>query len=217
MACPLGKTGKGEQTIRKHKARQIARIVEAAMQLIHAEGLGGLNISGIAAAAGVTRQTVYNYFPDVESILIQALDAHASAARQHLDEVLKDADGRFEKLRALVDFQISIASPVHETGALAAGLSSAGRQRLSTHANFGKKALEEIIEPDFDGPGPGAREEFAAKVEFLWGLVEAGMRAAIQHPDNIPMLQDAVFKAMRAVVDEQGSPQDKAGRTKNQR
>ena len=87
-----------------HKTRQTTRIVEAALQVIDQAGFSGVTMSSVAARAGVTRQTIYNYFPDVESIVARALTEHSAAMEAHMLAIFEDAEGLFEQMKALAEF-----------------------------------------------------------------------------------------------------------------
>jgi len=52
------------------------RILAAARELFLAEGYGGVNLDRVAAAAGVSRQTVYNRFGSKEAVLRATLERH---------------------------------------------------------------------------------------------------------------------------------------------
>jgi AcrR family transcriptional regulator len=54
-------------------------VVEAALDLIDAEGLGALNLRKLAAALGVSAMTPYSYFED-KSALLDAMVGHALRA-----------------------------------------------------------------------------------------------------------------------------------------
>ena len=185
-----------------HKTRQTARIVEATLRVLSAEGMSRVSMSKVASAAGVTRQTVYNYFPDVESILARVMDEHASAMERHLLDVLNDAEGPREQLRAFAAFQITHASPEHAGLALELGLSPEVRARIDAHTDGVKSALAETIasgiaEGSFtDGLTP------TTAAELQWGLVQGGVEAAMKHPEDKPALIDAVTRAMWAAVTE---------------
>ncbi|HEU4894721.1 MAG TPA: helix-turn-helix domain-containing protein, partial [Acidimicrobiia bacterium] len=45
-------------------------IQEAAVRLISERGMPNVAMSAVAEEAGVSRQTVYNHYPDLESIVI---------------------------------------------------------------------------------------------------------------------------------------------------
>jgi len=56
------------------------RIVDAARELVAAQGLQSLSLDAVAAAAGVTRKTVYNQFGTKPALLAALLDATAERA-----------------------------------------------------------------------------------------------------------------------------------------
>ena len=189
-----------------HKERQIARIVEATLQLMHEGGLSRVTISKVALAAGMTRQTIYNYFPDVESIIARAMDDHSAAVEHHLLAVIEGAEGLFQKLRAFADFQISHTSPEHEGFALDSGLSAELRARLANHTNAVKAALEQAIISGDDDAQIAKGLNPAVAAELLWGMVEGGMNASLRHPDQKPYLIQAVVQAMVAALGPQTGP-----------
>ncbi len=53
--------------------RSRSKILDATLDLIAAEGFGGVNIAAVAQAAGVTRQTVYSNFGSREDLVSQAV------------------------------------------------------------------------------------------------------------------------------------------------
>jgi len=53
--------------------RSRRKILDATLELIGAEGFGGVNIAVVAHAAGVTRQTVYSNFGTREDLVSQAI------------------------------------------------------------------------------------------------------------------------------------------------
>lgn len=65
-----------------------ARILSAAKAAIDRDG--DVNIADIARAVGVTRQTVYRYFPSTDALLIAAAMDSASGFLDHLAEHLAD-------------------------------------------------------------------------------------------------------------------------------
>lgn len=184
----------------QHKARQINRIVDATITLIHDEGLSHINMSKVAQAAGVTRQTIYNYFPDIESIISSALEAHSRAIEEHLLAVIEAADGPRAKLRAFAEFQISVASSDHNNIALEAALSADMRQHLSAYTASIKQALKAAVCIPVLGDEPNGKINPDIASELLWEMVEAAAAVAQKHPNEKDVLLDAVDQAMWAIL-----------------
>jgi AcrR family transcriptional regulator len=60
-------------------------ILEAALDVIEADGYGRLTMEGIAKRAGVSKQTVYRWWPSPAAVLMEALNERASALVPHRD------------------------------------------------------------------------------------------------------------------------------------
>lgn len=78
-----------------------ARITEATFALLAEHGLAGITMSAVASKAGVARQTLYNHFPDVDSILAAAMAEHHHDDLRSLAGILATiptATGRLEHL-----------------------------------------------------------------------------------------------------------------------
>jgi len=180
-----------------HKARQRARIIHAALQLIAADGLSRLTISRVAEQAGLTRQTVYNYFPDVEGIIASAMEEHDRAMAEHLLGVIHAVDGPLNQFTALATFQIRHAAPQHSSLELSFVLSPELREQIAHHTDSVKAALVAGW-----GQGSPTRGELdpAAATELLWGFVQGAVEAAIRHPDQRDALLEALLDAIASVL-----------------
>ena len=64
------------------------RIIHAALTLIAHEGLGAVTMRSIAESAGISRQTLYNHYPDIDSIVAGALRRHNEESIQLLESSL---------------------------------------------------------------------------------------------------------------------------------
>jgi AcrR family transcriptional regulator len=52
-----------------HRAHQRERILAVALELLRERGMAALTMSAIAEQAGISRPTLYHYFPDVDAVL----------------------------------------------------------------------------------------------------------------------------------------------------
>ncbi len=78
------------------------RIVHAALVLIGEQGLAGVTMSGVAEAAGVARQTLYNHYPDVDSIVAGAISQHARESVELLHTAMRVVEEPVDRLEQLV-------------------------------------------------------------------------------------------------------------------
>ena len=58
----------------------------AALELVATLGMSGLTMSSIADKAGISRQTLYRYYPDIDAVLTAAMTSGASI-ESHLSDL----------------------------------------------------------------------------------------------------------------------------------
>ncbi len=61
------------------------QLVEVATRILGSEGVDGVRIPEVAAAAGVTRPTVYKHFPNRQALLIAILESYGRKLQQRFD------------------------------------------------------------------------------------------------------------------------------------
>ncbi len=81
-------TDEWKASLDAHRAHQRSAIERAAIDLATVHGVGGIGMVDIARRAGISRATLYKYFPSVESVLasfmIGEVEREHSALVQHL-------------------------------------------------------------------------------------------------------------------------------------
>lgn len=114
------------------RADTAARITEATFDLLAEHGLAGISMSAIATKAGIARQTLYNHFPDVDSILSSAMAQHHQDDLRTLAGMLTTIPTATGQLEHLVR-HATVAAAQHGTlPALSEGLSPSA-QHASRH------------------------------------------------------------------------------------
>lgn len=110
-----------------HRSAVREAIMEAAVSLAVERGAMSVTMSDVAAAAGVSRATLYKYFPDVQSILqaehhrqmaeelqeLHSVKAAGGDAGQQLEQVL-----RIHAMMVHRHHDSAIAGVLHQSGAL---------------------------------------------------------------------------------------------------
>jgi AcrR family transcriptional regulator len=81
-----------------HKQSTESAIAQAAWELAQQRGPFAVSMSDVAAAAGISRPTLYKYFRDVEAMLIAHHRNHVAA---HLDELAATVSGPGDPLERL--------------------------------------------------------------------------------------------------------------------
>jgi TetR/AcrR family transcriptional repressor of nem operon len=70
-------------TAKPNPARR-ARILQEAQQLFFSQGLKGVSMEAVAAAAGVKKANLFHYFPSKEALELAVLDRFSADLREHL-------------------------------------------------------------------------------------------------------------------------------------
>ncbi|MDJ0961759.1 MAG: TetR/AcrR family transcriptional regulator [Acidimicrobiia bacterium] len=124
-------------------ARQ--RIIEATLDLMAEHGMSGITMSGIADAAGVARQTLYNHFPSVEDIVAAALEAHRVDIGDELRVMLDSFDDPADQLAAVVRHVAVSAAHHGPLPAFRGGLSAQVRATLADHDQALLSLIAEVL------------------------------------------------------------------------
>jgi AcrR family transcriptional regulator len=79
--------GNGASGLRERKKRQMRqRLSDVATELFVQRGFDAVKVTDVAEACGVSEKTVYNYFPNKESLLLDRWDATTTALRSGLGD-----------------------------------------------------------------------------------------------------------------------------------
>jgi AcrR family transcriptional regulator len=86
------------------------RITEAALTLISERGLSDVTMIDVARTAGIARQTLYNHYPDIDTIVADALNRHNQDSIDQLRSAVAVVNTPTDKVTQLVRHiaQISI-------------------------------------------------------------------------------------------------------------
>nr|WP_042179474.1 TetR/AcrR family transcriptional regulator [Kibdelosporangium sp. MJ126-NF4]CEL13842.1 Transcriptional regulator, TetR family [Kibdelosporangium sp. MJ126-NF4]CTQ88210.1 Transcriptional regulator, TetR family [Kibdelosporangium sp. MJ126-NF4] len=102
------------KTLRAGSAQKRAAILSAARELFLTVGFDRSSVDAVAARAGVSKRTVYDYFGDKQTLLQAAVDAVdqslLSTIRRTLDDTLDGVTDAAELEPALVTFSMRIAT-----------------------------------------------------------------------------------------------------------
>ena len=108
----------------------VERIMAAAFALSAERGISGVTMSAVADQAGVARQTLYNHFPDVESIVVAAYELRHEANVAGLSQVLAAANGADAKLAQFIRYQVAAVAHSHQGTVHESSLSPAAQRRI---------------------------------------------------------------------------------------
>ncbi|MET0135931.1 MAG: TetR/AcrR family transcriptional regulator [Kibdelosporangium sp.] len=102
------------KTLREGSAHKRAAILAAARELFLTDGFDRSSVDAVAARAGVSKRTVYDYFGDKQTLLRAVVEAASqslvSSIRRTIDETLTDLTDAAELADTLVTFAMRIAT-----------------------------------------------------------------------------------------------------------
>jgi AcrR family transcriptional regulator len=176
------------------------RIIEAALNLIAGEGLGGVTMVKIAETAGVARQTLYNHYPDVDSIVVAAVSRHNRVSIQRLEASLQVVDQPEDKLEQLVRHMVSIGAHARHASGVEYGLSASARATLGEYDDELDRRLREALE---QGQQTGAfRHDLVPDVDavLLRHILNGLARQAANAPANAAALATTGTRTVLAAV-----------------
>jgi len=88
-------------TLDEHRAAQREHILTAAFELLRERGMATMSMSAVAARAGISRATLYHYFPDMDALLSAWIGREIGAAVHELVQgalAIPDPLARIEQL-----------------------------------------------------------------------------------------------------------------------
>jgi AcrR family transcriptional regulator len=190
------------QTVTRRSPRQDRAIVklelmfEAALQILESEDLGPLTTNRIAAVAGVSIGTLYQYFPDKDALLLALVKREVTRTFERLGTVTHPArmDSPQDQVRAAVRIMLSaLDGRLHARKRLMQALARSGLahlidEEIMTHGlNFMTTSFS----------ASGGLTGVVPNLDFIQRFVLAravsgALRAALLHDENL--LQDPGFE-----------------------
>lgn len=127
------------------RSRTVHGILGAAMGIVTEEGVAGLSMSALAQRAGVSRQTLYNYFPDIEAVLAALVELGDEGGAELAERMSSEDDAR-AALRVFVEAVVASAAAGHPSPvALAAALPASLRDALSAHERQAEQLIIDLL------------------------------------------------------------------------
>ncbi|MEL7181919.1 MAG: TetR/AcrR family transcriptional regulator, partial [Pseudomonadota bacterium] len=84
-------------TIEPKKGRKFDQVLEGARQVFLSDGFEGASVDDIAKAAGVSKATLYSYFPDKRFLFMQVAKTECARQADHAIETI-DMDAPVQKV-----------------------------------------------------------------------------------------------------------------------
>ncbi|MEU5270838.1 TetR/AcrR family transcriptional regulator [Streptomyces hygroscopicus] len=163
---PAPGTGK---RLRQGSPKKRAAIARAAFELFVAQGVAGTSVDAVAAEAGVSKRTVYDYYGSKERLFLSVIEDAEEAYAEQFAEILDRTLGEVDDIEAaLVRFGCELGTTV----ARSVGRAAAIRLVITEAPHF------PVLLDRWRGPGVEQR----ALAERLGALAERGVLAV---PDPV--------------------------------
>jgi len=122
------------------------RIIHATLTLISKHGLGAVTMSRVADVAGVARQTLYNHYGDIDSIVAAAIDRHNRESIDLLKATLQIAESPTDKIEQMVRHFVMVGTHAHHAIDFGSGLSAEVRATLDAYTEAVEGHIGDILE-----------------------------------------------------------------------
>lgn len=163
-----------------HRTQQSRSIAASALALIVEHGASGLTMAGIAAAAGISRQTLYRYYGDVDAVLLRVAELVAEHDDHFEATVLAQGDPNTQ-LDAFVNTIIHAGEHHAENpAALRATLPPSARMVLDRHEDRMVQIIAGVLKAGIDAGMFRSDLDPRADASLILGLVTAGTSANVE-------------------------------------
>ncbi|MBT2531208.1 TetR/AcrR family transcriptional regulator [Arthrobacter sp. ISL-48] len=192
------------------RAETQRRILTAFGELLFTHGLPGLTMTDVARHAGVGRTAVYNYYADIEELLISYALDETERFLSDLREALDRLDNPVERLALYVRAQVEDLSRRHlpPGPAMAAVMSPSSFAKLADHVGELSVLLQGILR---DGMEQGYLPEadIAQQAQLIHGTLSS---SAARGSDEPVELEARIQRTVRFIQLGAGARFDDDGR-----
>ena len=191
-------------SLAEHNDQAWAALTSALERLLAERSFDEITMASVASAAGMARNTLYNYAPDKAS-LVSAVTKRASA--ELLSEVTALAGGEgepLERLEAITRAILRWFVADEHRHVVAAGLFAEPASSKSDEAGEPLHALEgrvvELIQAGIAEGKLRAPSDLLFCVQLLSAVMERAVHRVVRAPQDLPMVCDEALRLVRASV-----------------
>lgn len=155
-------------SIPEHRANQRQVLIDAARVILVAEGPAALTFGRVAAAGGLARSSVYEYFPDRTALIVAVVAEEFPKWDRAAREAMAAVDTPVEQVLAYARVQLDlVAAGEHRIAASVRGMpltDAARRQFRELHAGLTAPLLDALA---------GASPDPARWAAYVQGVIDA--------------------------------------------
>ncbi len=119
-------------------------ILKASRRLFKEKGYDDTMIDDVADAAGISKATLYNYFPNKESLLVGTLDDQIATLQQYIRDM--DDISSCEKLKQLMEFLVVDSVPAIDVSRRVMYLNACEASPMYGKVNEAKEILKVLVD-----------------------------------------------------------------------
>lgn len=192
------------------RAETQRRVLTAFGELLFSHGLPGLTMTDVARHAGVGRTAVYNYYADIEELLISYALDETERFLADLRGSLARLDNPVERLALYVRTQVEDLSRRHlpPGPAMAAVLSPSSFAKLADHVSELSVLLQDILR-DAMAQGYLPETDITQQAQLIHGTLSSSAARGSDEPAD---LEDRVARTVRFILLGAGARFDDDGR-----
>jgi AcrR family transcriptional regulator len=204
-------------SIAAHRRITGDRIFAAFSELLYEQGYDAITLADVAKAAGMSRTTMYNYFPDKDSLVVAFTDHEASRYLVDLESTLAVIENPVDRLRTFIAEQLHYFATHHlpPGRALKVALSGNAYERVLEHVGVLEQLLRDILRDGADD-GYMVVDDVEATVAMVTACINRGGPsdyAGSDIDDSVEVTETFVLRALGVRLGANGRPRRRARAT----
>jgi AcrR family transcriptional regulator len=177
-----------------------SRIIEATLTLIAARGMTGVSMKAVADEAGISRQTLYNHYPDVDAIVVGSLEVHQQANLDELGAMLATIESPAGRLEHLVRHSGAAGALHHPIGVLGQALSAEARSLLERYDQDLCAVIADVLRAGIDSGDFRPSIDVVHDARLLMRLLDGTAELAAADPEHLVEIVAAATRTVMAAV-----------------
>ena len=186
-------------TVSRREANKIKcrhDILKASRRLFKEKGYDDTMIEDVADKAGISKATLYNYFPNKESLLTGTLDDQIATIRQYIQN-LGDISS-YEKLRQLMEFLVVDSVSAIDVSRRVMYLNACEASPMYGKVNEAKEILRNLVD---QAKEEGAFREDIYSIEIVEIFMSIYLNSQFQWKDMEHLTEEQIRERIQRMLD----------------
>jgi len=171
-------------------------ILKASRRLFKDKGYDDTMIDDVADAAGISKATLYNYFPNKESLLSGTLDDQIATMHQRIGDL--DGGSSYEKLKQLLEFLVVDSVPAIDVSRRVMYLNACEASPMYGKVNEAKEILKVLVD---QAKEEGVFREDIYSIEIVELLMSIYLNSQFQWKDIEDLTEEQIRERTKRMID----------------